>query len=127
MINPCIINQMITYLVKIALLLKPFHKVTYLLAMILVAHLTYQLAFSVTLGAEESSNLMLSLLALAWLALVNLMIQVFSQVPVVLQRKSSFLTRIKNRFHRGIYYFLSLVFVAISIAVIFLSIKMLRV
>lgn len=125
--NPCIIDQMITFLVKISLALKPFHKFTYLLAIMLVASIAYQLAFSVTPSDAESSDVMLSLLALAWLALVNLMIQVFSQVPVILQSKSSFLARIKNRFYRGIYYFLSLVFIAISIAVILLSFKMLRV
>lgn len=125
--NPCIIDQMITCLVKIALALKPFHKFTYLLAILLVAHIAYHLAFSITSSGEESSNLMLSLLALAWLALVNLMIQIFSQVPVVLKSKSSFLARIKNRFHQGICYFLSLVFIALSIVVILLSFKMLRV
>ena len=116
---------MITYLTKVALVLKPFHKLTYLLAAILVANIVYQLAFSSVPSAVESSDIMLNLLALAWLALLNLMIQVFSQVPVSLQSEMSFWARIQNRFHRGVHYILSLVFIILSIAVIFLSFKML--
>lgn len=118
---------MITYLTKVALALKPFHKFTYLLAAMLVANIIYQLAFTIAPSSVEPTDTMLNLLALAWVVLVNLMIQIFSQAPVTLQSKSSFLTRMKNRFHRGIYYFLSLVFIAISFAVIFLSFKMLRI
>ncbi len=115
-----------TFLVKISLALKPFHKLTYLLAIVLIASIVYQLAFSVVPSPAESNKIMLSLLALAWLALVNLMIQVFSRVPITVQSKSTILARIKNRFHRGLYYLLSLVFIVLSMAVILLTFKMLK-
>ncbi|MFT7008206.1 MAG: hypothetical protein ACJAXJ_002745 [Colwellia sp.] len=118
---------MITSLVKISLALKPFNKFIYLLAIVLIVNIGYQLVFSVMPSVAESNKIMLNFLALAWLILVNLMIQVFSRVPFVLQSKSSFLARIKNKFHRGLYYVLSLVFIIISIAVILLSFRMLRV
>jgi len=118
---------MITCLVKISLALKPFHKFTYLLAIVLITNIVYQLIFSVMPSAAESSEIRLNFLALAWLALVNLMILIFSQVPIVSQSKTSLIARIKNRFHRGFYYALSCVFILISIAVILLSYKMLRV
>ncbi|WP_136037965.1 hypothetical protein [Candidatus Colwellia aromaticivorans] len=117
---------MITFLVKLSLVLKPFHKFTYLLAIVLIANIVYQLVFSVMPSATDSNEIMLNFLALAWLALVNFMIQVFSRIPVASQSKSTILVRIKNRFHQGFYYLLSLVFIVISIAVILLSFKMLR-
>jgi hypothetical protein len=93
----------------------------------LIANIIYQLAFSVTPSAAESNEIMLNLLGLAWLALVNLMIQVFTRVPVASHSKMSFLARIRNRLHRGLYYALSFVFIVMSIAVIVLSFRMLRV
>jgi len=120
-------NWLDAYLTKVALALKPFHKFTYLLAAILVANIIYQLAFTIAPSAVEPIDTMLNLLALAWVVLVNLMIQIFSQAPVILESKSSFWARIKNRFYRGVYYTLSLVFIVISFAVIFLSFKMLRI
>jgi len=113
------------YLVKISLALKPFHKLTYVLAILLIASIIYQLAFSAVPSPTESNKIMLCLLALAWLALVNLMIQVFSRVPITQQNKNSIVARIKNRLHRGLYYLLSVLFVAISMVVILLTFKML--
>ncbi|MDX2368585.1 MAG: hypothetical protein QNK36_09330 [Colwellia sp.] len=118
---------MITCLVKISLALKPFHKFTYLLAIMLIANIVYQLIYSVMPSVAESNEIRLNFLALAWLALVNLMIQIFSRVPIASQSKTSFLAKIKNIFHRGFYYLLSVVFIVISIAVILLSLRMLRV
>ncbi len=114
------------YLVKISLVLKPFYKIIYLLAIVLIISIVYQLVFSAVPSPAESNEIRLSLLALAWLALVNLMIQFFSRVPIALQGKSSILARIQNSFHRGLYYVLSLVFIAISIAVLLLTFKMLK-
>lgn len=118
---------MITYLVKISLALKPFYKFITLLAIVLIANILYQLVFSVMPSASESTGLRLNFLVLAWLALVNLMIQVFSRPPSASKNNTSFLTKIKNKFYYGFYYVLSLVFILISIAVILLSFRMLRV
>ncbi len=118
---------MITYLVKISLALKPFNKFTYLLAIMLIANIVYHLVFSVIPSEAESNEIRLKFLALAWIALVNLMIQVFSRFPAISQSKISFSARIKNTFYRGLYYLFSLAFIAISIAVILLSFRMLRV
>jgi hypothetical protein len=118
---------MISYLIKISSVLRPLHKFTYLLAIVLIANIAYQLVFSVIPSVAQSNELMLNFLALAWLLLVNLMIEVFSRVPVVLQSKTTLLARIKNKFHRGLFYALSLIFIVISIAVILLSLRMLRI
>lgn len=115
-----------TSLTRISLALKPFHQFIYLLAILLIVNIIYKLVFSVTPSAAESNEIMLNFLALAWLALVNLMVQVFSIIPVASSSKASFVARIKNRLHRGFYYLLFFVFISISLAVIFLSFKMLR-
>jgi hypothetical protein len=117
---------MFTYLTRISLALKPFHKFTYILAIILIVNITYKLIFSVMPSAAESNEIMLNFLALAWLALVNLMVQVFSIIPVASPSKTFFIARIKNWFQRGFYYILFVVFILLSIAVTFLSFKMLR-
>jgi hypothetical protein len=98
-----------------------------MLAIVLIANIIYQLIFSDIPSTTESKVVMLNFLALAWLVLVNLMIQVFSQTPAISHIKVSLLTRIKNKLHRCIYYFLSLVFIVISISVILLSFRMLRI
>jgi uncharacterized membrane protein len=120
-------SQMITFLVNVAMTLKPFYKFTYLLAIVLVVSIVYQLFFAVTPSVAESNSIMLSLLALVWLALINLMVQIFSRVPAALRNNSAILARIKNTIHRSLYYLLSLLFITITIAVILLSLRMLRV
>lgn len=117
---------MIKFLTNISLALLPFQKLFYLLAIVMIGSTLYQLAFSAVPSLSQSNALMLSLLALAWLALLNLMIQVFSRIPVALQNKKSLLLRVKHAFHRGIHYVLLLIFVAISIAVLLLTFKMLK-
>jgi hypothetical protein len=58
---------------------------------------------------------------------VNLTIEIFSRAPVISSHQISFLTRIKYTIHRGLYYVLLFIFIIISIAVILLSFRMLRV
>lgn len=113
------------YLVKISVALKPFLKLTYVVAIMLIAIIVYQLVFSPATNYVESNVIIVNLLALTWVALVNLMIQIYSQVPNTSQNKPSLLTRIKTVFHRGIYYVLSLLFFVISMAVIILTFKIL--
>jgi hypothetical protein len=117
---------MISFLVKSSLLLFPYRKFTYFFAAVLLGCIIYQLAFVDALSAAKSSTIMLMLLALAWLALLNLMVQIFSRVPIASQGKQSFILRIKGAFRRGVYYFLSLMFLAISMSIIILTFKMLR-
>jgi len=81
---------MIKFLVKISLALKPFYKVTYVLAIILIVNIVYQLVFSALPSAAESNEIRLNLLALAWLTLVNLMIQIFLELQSLCKRKALF-------------------------------------
>jgi len=113
------------YLVKISLLLKPFHKLTYVIAAMLMASIVYQLVFSPAPNHGESNIIIVNLLALAWVALVNLMIQIYAQEPNTSQTTQSYLTRIKAAFYRGLYFLLSLLFIGITMAVVLLTFKIL--
>jgi len=117
---------MISLIIKLSTVLKPFHKVTYLLALLIVTNIAYQLLFSTEHVQIEDKEAMLSLLALAWLALVNLMLHVFTRVPENKENKQPLFTRIKNKLHQWLYSILFFVFIALSISLIILSFKMLR-
>ena len=118
---------MISLLVKISTALKPFHKLTYLLALLIIANVAYQFLFSSLPAQPQDKETMFSFLALVWLALINLMLNVFTQIPSNNKNEQFILTRIKNKLNRMFYYMLSLVFICLSIALIILSLKMLRV
>ena len=118
---------MIPLLIKLSTALKPFHKLTYLFALLIIANVAYQFVFSSMPAQPEDKGAMFSLLALAWLALINLMLHVFTQIPENKKNEQFVLTWIKNKLHQIFYYMLSLVFICLSIALIILSFKMLRV
>jgi hypothetical protein len=115
----------ISLLVKLSKALKPFHKLTYLLAFLIIANLAYQFLFSSIPTQPENKEAMFSLLALVWLALINLMLNVFTQIPERKREKFIF-AKIKSKLHQLLYYLLSLVFICLSIALIILSLKMVR-
>ena len=117
---------MISLLIKIAVALKPFHKITYLLAIVIIVNMVYQLFFASIPHQPQNSSAMLHLLALGWLALVNLMLQVFTRIPEKKEYQQNFFNRIKSKLHQGVYYCLSFTFVVLSFALIVLSVKMLR-
>lgn len=114
-----------SYLIKVAVALKPFKKFTYLLAIILLVNILYQLIFSALPSEEESNELRLNFLTLIWVILLNLMIQIYSRMPIASQGRRFALAKIKDKIRRGFYYLLSFVFLIITVAVIIVSFKML--
>jgi len=70
---------------------------------------------------------MLNLLALAWLGLINLMLHLFPQISENKKKEYSGFAKIINIFRLFYHYVLSVVFIGLSIAIIILSFKMLRV
>ena len=118
---------MISLLVRISTALKPFHKLTYLLALLIIANVVYQFLFSAIPAQPEDKGTMFSLLALVWLALINLMLNVFTQIPENKNNEQPIHVRLINKLHQLFYYMLSLVFIGLSIALLILSLKMLRV
>ena len=115
---------MISSLVKIAIVLKPFHKFTYLLAIIIIVHMAYQFLLVSEPSQPQDQSAMFSLLILIWLALINLMFQVFTRIPEKSTKNQRLFSRMKSKLHQGVYYILSLIFIALSVVLIILSFKM---
>ena len=111
-------------LVKFALFLKPYHKVLYLLALLLVANMARALW---SVSHPNDFVAMWHLLALAWLALLNLMLHVFTGVVETKQKNMSLWARIKSKLQHGLMLFLSFIFIGITLAVILLSLRMWRI
>ena len=118
---------MITLLVKLSKALKPYHKLTYLLALLIIGNVAYQFLFSSMPAKPENKEAMFSLLALIWLALINLMLNVFTQVPENKKNARFIFAKIKNKLHQLFYYLLFLIFIGLSITLLILSFKMFRV
>lgn len=117
---------MVALLIKVSSVLKPFHKLTYVFAFVIIANVLYQFLFIVEPSEFHDKKMMFSLLALAWLALINLMLQVFTRIPDSKKTHTNFFVNVKNKLHQGVYYLLSLVFFTLSMTLIILSLKMLR-
>ena len=117
---------MIALFNKVAIKLQAFRKSIYLIALLVIANIVYRLIFAPQAVTLDNSITMLNLLFLAWLALVNFMLHAFATCSDESPQKNSLLTRIKNKLNQWFEYFLAILFVGLSLTVIFLSIRMLK-
>lgn len=113
---------MISLLVKLSRFLKPYQKLTYLLALFIVVHLGYQVFNSTPDDSFHFKKEALSLVMLAWLTLLNLMLNLFIHYPEKVV-KQSVLSRIKANLIQWAYYFLFIIFISLSIILIILTFK----
>lgn len=118
---------MFLFIIKLSKRLKPFKKITYLLALLIAAHVIYSLIFAADPSQAQDKSLMLSFLSLIWLALINLMLNIFTTIPEKGVGKRTWFSRVKYRLQQGLYYFLSVVFIALTLALLLLSLRMLRI
>ena len=119
---------MLEILAKLAIWLKPFKKVTHLLVASLVVVIVIQLKQSPTYNLQATNPIAIfSFLACIWLLLLNLLISLFDNIPVKKTEKTGFFSRLKSKVHRGFYQFIALLFIALTLTIIFLSIRLLRV
>lgn len=118
---------MLDVLSKLAVKLKPLQKLSYVLIAILAAIIIFQLNQPSSLQTDKSNSYaFFSFLTCIWLLLFNLLIAIFDNVPVISSDKQAIFSRIKSKVRRGFYHFLALLFVALTLIIIFLSIRMLR-
>lgn len=118
---------MIPILVKLSIRLKPYYKLIHLLALLVIVNLLYQFLFSTEPNRIEDKGAMLSLLALVWLALIHLMLNIFTQIPEKKQKEHSLIIQMKAKLNYMLYYILSLIFLCLTLVLIILSFKMIRV
>lgn len=96
--------------------------------MLIVVNLIYQFVFLA--APVQNKDNMFSLLALAWLFLLNLMLHLFPKLAgnnENQRQKISVIHKIKMKLHQLYYYILSMTFILLSMALIVLSFRMFRV
>lgn len=119
---------MLEILAKLAMWLKPFKKVIHLLVVTLVVLIVVQLKQSPSYDLRATNPLAIfSFLACIWLLLLNLLISLFENIPVKKTEKTGIFSRLKSKACRGVYQFIALLFIALTLTIIFLSIRLLRV
>ena len=118
---------MITYIAKLAIRLQPYRRLIYVIAALLIGNVAYRLLFLSSINQFNDSITMLNLLALVWLALLNLMLTVFVDPQKNENSKVTLLQRLKNKLNQWFEHLLAIMFLLLTCAVVLLSVKMIRV
>ena len=119
-------QNMLDLLAKLATKLQPFRKLSYLLAVILVGIIFSQLQ-QTTSQQPTSPYALLSFIACIWLLLFNILLSLFDNIPKINTDSPGIFIRIKLKVQRILYHFLALLFIGLTLVIVFLSLRMLRV
>ena len=76
-------------------------------------------------GFDTETLLIPSLVGSLWSAIYFILLTIFPSVPSIPGKEVNLFTRIKIRFQRGMYYLLGITLVVLTIAIFFLSLKLL--
>jgi len=118
---------MLEILVKIAEKLQCFRKLTYLLAVLLVGFILTQLLATPSSAQSSSSYAMLSFIGVIWLILFNILLSLFHNIPTNNEESKGVLSRVKIKIQRSFYHLLALLFIGLTLMIVFLSIRMFRI
>jgi hypothetical protein len=77
-------------------------------------------------GIKSETFLIPSLLGFLWSGLLLFMLVTFPDVPVKLAKQANFLAKTQVAFKRAIYYFLTIIFLVLTLAIVLLSLKFIR-
>ena len=117
---------MLELLAKLATKLQPFRKLSYLLAVILVGIIFSQLQ-QTTSQQPTSPYALLSFIACIWILLFNILLSLFDNIPSGSSNSHGLFVRFKIKVQRRFYHFLALLFIGLTLVIVFLSLRMLRV
>ena len=118
---------MLETLVKLAEKLQPFRKLTYLLAAILVVIIVIQLLTTPSPAQSSSSYGMLSFMGVIWILLLNILILLFHNIPDLNEGSKGFIAHVKVKIQRSFYHLFALLFMSLTLTIVFLSFRMLRI
>jgi len=118
---------MLEILVKLAEKLQPFRKLTYLLAAILVGIIVTQLLTTPSSAQSSNSYAMLSFIGVIWLILLNILLSLFHKIPALNEESKGVFSRVKIKIQRSFYHLFALLFIGLTLMIVFLSIRMLRI
>ncbi len=120
-------QYMLEILAKLSGKLLPFRKLIYLAMIILVGVIITQLLQAPSPSKPSNAVSILSLVGLIWLLLFNILLSTFHNIPRVDDDTKSRLTLVKIKVKRGVFHVLALLFVGLTLVIIFLSVRMLRI
>ena len=120
-------QYMLEILAKLSGKLLPFRKLIYLTMIILVGVIITQLLQAPSPSKPSNAVSILSLVGLIWLLLFNILLSTFHNIPRVDDDTKSRLTLVKIKVKRGVFHVLALLFVGLTLVIIFLSVRMLRI
>ena len=120
-------QYMLEILAKLSGKLLPFRKLIYLAMIILVGVIITQLLQAPSPSKPSNTVSILSLVGLIWLLLFNILLSTFHNIPRVDDDTKSRLTLVKIKVKRGVFHVLALLFVGLTLVIIFLSVRMLRI
>lgn len=118
---------MLELLGRLSVKLQPLRKLSYILGAIFVAVIITQLLQTPS-PQQQLSNpyAALSFVACIWLLLFNILILTFKSIPIADKHSLGIIARFKNKLQRAFYHFLALLFIVLTLVIMFLTIRMLR-
>jgi hypothetical protein len=116
------------FLSRLSIKLQPLRKLSYVLGAIFITVIISQLFQKpAQLHQVDNSYTILSFVSCIWLLLFNILILTFKEVPSVNKVTSGIISRFKIKVQRAFYHLLALLFVGLSLTIIILTIRLLRI
>ena len=117
---------MLALLTRVAKKLFPYRWFSYVLLGFFVILIITQLLFAPLPHQLGNNYLALSFLSCLWLILNHLLIITFNDIPLMSCENKSWFVRFKLKIRRVGYYVLSLFFISLTLAIVFLSLRLFR-
>lgn len=118
---------MLEILGKLSVKLQPFRRLSYLAAALL-AGVIVTLLLQTPLPMQSTNTFsMLSFLGFIWLLLFNILLSIFHNIPRVDESSNGSFMRVKIKVQRCFYHLLALLFIGLTLVIIFLTVRILRV
>ena len=118
---------MLEILAKLSGKLLPFRKLIYLAMVLLVGVIISQLLQIPSPAKPSKAFSILSLVGLIWLLLFNILLSTFHNIPRIDDDTKSRLALVKIKVKRCFYHFLAILFIGLTLVIVFLSVRMLRI
>jgi hypothetical protein len=118
---------MLEILAKFSSKLQPLRKSTYLVIVLLIGVIITQLLQTPSLIQTNNSYAMLSFVGIIWLLLFNILLSLFHNIPNIDEGSKGMFSRVKIKVQRSCYHLLALLFIALTLVIVFLTVRMLRV
>jgi len=119
---------MLELLGKLSVKLQPLRKLSYILGVIFLSVIIFEfLPVDSQQQQLDSPYAILSFIACIWLLLFNILISIFDNVPSANNKSLGVFARFKIKLQRTFYHLLALLFIGLTLVIIFLTVRILRI